>query len=117
MTVEGIRKDALMKMAFPVPPLAEQRRIIARIDSLFSILDNIDALQARYVADAAALKSKLIDAGIRGLLTERLPEDGAAEEIYQQIQEEKMRLVGEGKIKKAKPLPVFFRLAGVLIKF
>ena len=102
---QRVKADVYNNYLVAVPPFAEQCRIVARIDSLFSILDNIDALQARYVADAAALKSKLIDAGIRGLLTERLPEDGAAEEIYQQIQEEKMRLVGEGKIKKAKPLP------------
>ena len=42
---------------------------------------------------------------MRGQLTEQLPEDGNAEELYQQIQKEKQELIKEGKIKKQKPLP------------
>ena len=51
------------------------------------------------------LKSKIIDAGIRGQLTEQLPEDGTAEELYQAIQTEKAQLIKDKKIKKEKPLP------------
>ena len=51
------------------------------------------------------MKSKIIDAGIRGKLTEQLPEDGDAETLYAQIQEEKAMLIKEGVIKKEKPLP------------
>ena len=51
------------------------------------------------------LKSKLIDLAIQGKLTEQLPEDGTAEELYQQIQAEKQDLIKNGKIKKEKPLP------------
>ena len=56
-------------------------------------------------ADAEAFRQKVIDAGIRGKLTEQLPEDGTAQELFEQIQEEKTRLVKKGKIKKQKPLP------------
>ena len=52
-----------------------------------------------------SLKAKLITAGIQGRLTEQLDSDGTAEELYQQIQAEKQRLIKEGKIKKEKPLP------------
>lgn len=51
------------------------------------------------------LKSKLIAAGIQGKLTKQLESDGTAHELYQQIQEEKQKLIKEGKIKKEKPLP------------
>ena len=51
------------------------------------------------------LKSKLITAGIQGKLTKQLESDGTAHELYQQIQEEKQKLIKEGKIKKEKPLP------------
>ena len=47
----------------------------------------------------------MIDAAIQGKLTEQLPEDGTAEELYQQIQAEKQALIKAGKIKKEKPLP------------
>ena len=55
--------------------------------------------------DTQAIKSKILDLAMRGQLTEQLPEDGTAEELYQQIQEEKQKLIKEGKIKKQKPLP------------
>ena len=48
-------------------------------------------------ADAEAFRQKVIDAGIRGKLTEQLPEDGTAQELFERIHK-------EGKIKKQKPL-------------
>ena len=55
--------------------------------------------------DTQAIRSKILDLAMRGQLTEQLPEDGTAEELYQQIQAEKKALVKAGKIKKEKPLP------------
>lgn len=100
-TVENLNKDKVGESIVPVPPIEEQLRIVKEIERIIPILDNIDDLQARYAADREVLKSKLIDAAIRGKLTKQLPEDGTAEELYQQIQEEKKKLVNEGKIKKS----------------
>ena len=50
------------------------------------------------------LKNQLLDLAIRGKLVEQRPEEGTAEELYAQIQEEKKKLIAEGKIKKEKPL-------------
>ncbi|MBP3902218.1 MAG: restriction endonuclease subunit S [Blautia sp.] len=105
MTVAGINKKQLMEYMMPLPPLAEQQRIVDKIDQAFSILDTIDALQAKYADNLTALKAKLIDAAIQGKLTEQLPEDGTAEELYRQIRAEKQALIKAGKIKKEKPLP------------
>ena len=55
--------------------------------------------------DTDALRSKAIDLAIQGKLTEQLPTDGNAEELYQQIQAEKAKLIKDKKIKKEKPLP------------
>lgn len=104
-TVAGIKKDELMNYAFPVPPIKEQRRIIEKVNSIFEQLDIIDNLQLQYVSDLEVLKSKIIDAGIQGKLTEQLPEDGTAEELLEQTEEEKMQLIKEKKIKAAKALP------------
>lgn len=49
------------------------------------------------------LKASILQLAIQGKLVEQRPEEGAAEELYQQIQAEKQRLVKEGKIKKEKP--------------
>ena len=100
-----LNQENMNSIPIPVPPLAEQKRIVEKIKQTFSVLDTIDELQAKYADNLTVLKSKLIDLAIRGKLTEQLPEDGTAAELYQQIQEEKQALIKSGKIKKEKPLP------------
>lgn len=51
------------------------------------------------------LKNSILQQAIQGKLVEQRPEEGTAEELFQQIQKEKQRLIAEGKIKKEKPLP------------
>ncbi len=103
--INQVTQAILKESMLPLPPLAEQKRIVARVEEIFRLLDIIDAAQEQYAADAESLKAKLITLGIQGRLTEQLESDGTAEELYQQIQEEKQRLIKEGKIKKEKPLP------------
>ncbi len=50
------------------------------------------------------LKSSILQLAIQGKLVEQRPEEGTAEELYQQILKEKQKLVKEGKIKKEKSL-------------
>ena len=97
--------QTLSKMIIPLPPLAEQKRIVERVEEIFRLLDTIDEAQEKYSADSQILKAKLITAGIQGKLTKQLESDGTAHELYQQIHEEKQKLIKEGKIKKEKPLP------------
>ena len=102
---QRVKSNVIKKYLVPVPPIEEQKRIVERVDEVFRLLDKIDTLQIKYQNDVEVLKSKIIDAGIRGQLTEQLPEDGTAEELYQQIQAEKAQLIKDKKIKKEKPLP------------
>lgn len=51
------------------------------------------------------LKNSILQLAIQGKLVEQRPEEGTAEELYQQIQAEKQALIKSGKIKKEKPLP------------
>ena len=105
-TVNNIIFESLLTMPVPIPPLAEQKRIVDRVQQAFSALDTIDELQTKYADNLNVLKSKLIDAAIQGKLTEQLPEDGTAEELYQQIQEEKQFKCESGEMKKPKLLSV-----------
>ena len=98
--IPGIERKDILHLLFPLPPLTEQQRIVEKAKQAFSVLEIIDELQAQYAENITALKSKLIDAAIRGKLTEQLPEDGTAEELYQQIQIEKAEIVFERKGRK-----------------
>lgn len=98
---QSILKNALI----PLPPYEEQIRIVDRVEEILAVLDNIDSLQSQYASNVEVLRNKLIEAGIRGKLTEQLPEDGNAEDMYNQIQDARSKLIKEGEIKKEKALP------------
>ena len=103
---QRVQSDVIKNYLVPVAPYSEQKRIVEKIEQAFSILDIIDELQAKYADNLTALKSKLIDAAIQGKLTEQLPEDGTAEELYQQIQTEQNRLSKIGKTYREKGIKV-----------
>lgn len=94
---------------FPLPPLAEQKRIVAKIEELLPHIDRyeqawskLEQFNSRFPED---MKKSLLQYAIQGKLVEQRPEEGTAEELFVQIQEEKQRLIAEKKIKKEKPLP------------
>lgn len=103
--LQHVTKGVFENTLIPLPPLSEQKRIVEKVESIFRLLDIIDEAQKKYSADAEILKSKLISMGIQGKLTQQLDSDGSAQELFEQIQQEKQKLIKEGKIKKEKPLP------------
>ena len=107
--IQGLSSKAIHILAFPLPPLAEQHRIVAKIEELLPLVDRyeqawtkLEDFNRRFPED---LKKSILQQAIQGKLVEQRPEEGTAQELYEQIQAEKRRLVKEGKIKKEKPLP------------
>ena len=101
--------DTMMELPFPLPPLTEQKRIVAKIEELLPLVDRyeqawskLEQFNSRFPED---MKKSLLQQAIQGKLVEQRPEEGNAEELFAQIQAEKQRLIKEGKIKKEKPLP------------
>lgn len=106
---QRISKDYLADCIVPLPPLAEQKRIVAKIEELLPYIDRyeqawtrLETLNKKFPED---LQKSLLQLAIQGKLVEQRPEEGTAEELYQQIQEEKRQLIKRGKIKKGMPLP------------
>ena len=80
----GRERTSLSKLKtylLPIPCRAEQDYIVEKINKAYEQLASLDILQTQYSSDLEVLKSKIIDAGIQGKLTEQLPEDGTAEEL------------------------------------
>lgn len=98
--IPGIERNDILSLAFCLPPLAEQKRIVERVEEIFKLLDIIDEAQAKYSADVETLKSKLITMGIQGKLTEQLESDETAEELFAQIQKEKQTILQSRKGRK-----------------
>ena len=90
---------------FPVPPLAEQERIVERIGTIMPIIDKYSNSQERLNKINAKLKESLkksiLQDAIQGKLVPQLPEEGAAQELLEQIRNEKQILIKEGKLKKS----------------
>lgn len=96
-------------LLFPLPPLAEQKRIVAKIEELLPLIDRyekawtrLEDFNKRFPGD---MQKSILQMAIQGKLVEQRPEEGTGEELYQQIQKEKQALIKAGKIKKEKPLP------------
>ena len=106
--IPGIAREDILTSLIPLPPLAEQKRIVAKIEKLFPLVDRyavayekLEQFNAKFPED---MKKSILQYAIQGKLVEQRPEEGTGEELYQQIQAEKQRLIQEKKIKKEKPL-------------
>lgn len=107
--IPGISRDMLLRSPLPLPPLAEQERIISKLDEVLPLIDQLAELEReREHLDrefAQAIERAILQAAISGKLTKQLPEDGTATELLETIQTQRQQLEKEGKIKKQKPLP------------
>lgn len=99
----------LKERLIPIPPLAEQKRIVSKIEELMPYVEKYDKayteveeLNKKFPED---MQKSILQYAIQGKLVEQREEDGTAEELYQQIQAEKEKLIKEGTIKKTKSLP------------
>ena len=104
-----LNATSLSNLMIPLPPLTEQKRIIAKIEELMPLVEEYGKAEERLTELNAAFPDKLrksiLQQAIQGKLTERDPADEPASELLKRIRGEKERLVKEGKIKKEKPLP------------
>ena len=91
-----------------LPPLEEQHRIVAKIEELLPYVDRYavayEKLEQFNTKFPENMKKSILRYAIQGKLVEQRAEEGTGEELYQQIQAEKQRLIQEKKIKKEKPL-------------
>ena len=108
IAVPKLNQENLNSILVPVPPLEEQHRIVAKIEELLPYVDRyaeayekLEQFNAKFPED---MKKSILQYAIQGKLVEQRPEEGTAEELYQKIQDEKQKLIKEGKIKKEKPL-------------
>ena len=107
--IGGVSIKKLKNIILPNPPLAEQKRIVAKIEELLPYVEQyekayneLQELDKRFPGD---LQKSILQLAIQGRLVPQRVEEGNAEELYEQIQAEKKKLIKEKKIKKEKPLP------------
>ncbi len=107
-TQPNVGLQSIKQFLFPLPPLAEQHRIVARVNELMAKIDKLETVEKELVALKKAfpgdMKASLLQSAMQGKLTQQLPEDGSAADLLASIGAEKEQLIKEKKIKKQKPL-------------
>ena len=97
----------------PIPPLDEQRRILAKLSEVLPVVKNYgvvyDETTAMQEAFPESLKKSILQEAVQGKLVPQDPSDEPAEALLERIRAEKQRLIKEGKIKKNKHESVIFR--------
>ena len=108
VAIQGLSNEAIHKVVVPLAPLTEQKRIVSKIEELMPLVERyeqawskLEDFNKRFPVD---MQKSLLQMAIQGKLVEQRAEEGTGEELYQQIQAEKQRLIAEKKIKKEKPL-------------
>ena len=100
----NISRIKLVSHLFPMPPLAEQQRIVAKIEELMPLVEQYGKAQSELnklnTNIREQLKKSILQYAIEGKLVPQCEEDGTAEDLLQEIQAEKQRLYAEGKLKK-----------------
>lgn len=98
----------IQELLIPLPPIEEQKRIVKKIEEILPIVDRyavayekLEKFNAKFPKD---MKNSILQYAIQGKLVEQRAEDGTADVLYQQIQDEKQRLINEGKIKTEKTI-------------
>lgn len=96
--------DTMTSFAFPLPPLPEQERIVAKVDELMKEIDELEKIENELESIKKAfpgdMKDALLQAAMQGKLTEQLPTDSSVDDLIEKIKEERKKLEDEGKIKK-----------------
>lgn len=98
----------LKHLLIPLPTLYEQERIINKVSKLMLLCDKLEAeekkLDAMETHFAEYLPKAILQAATQGKLVPQNSHDDPASELLKRIQQEKVQLVKEGKLKKEKPL-------------
>jgi len=111
--IPGISRDVMLGLLFPLPPLAEQKRIVAKIEELLPHLAEYDhaETEVRKLNEEFPdmLKKSILQSAIQGKLVAQDPTDEPASELLKRIKAEKNALIKSGKLKRDKHESVIAR--------
>ena len=111
----GSRKDPninqiiVKNCPFPLPPLAEQKRIVSALEKFMPLIEEYGKKETELKAFneqiGALTKKAILQEAVQGKLVPQIAAEGNAKDLLEEIKKEKSKLIKEGKIKKEKPLP------------
>lgn len=107
--IPHLDKELFKNIVIGVPPLAEQKRIVEKLEEILPLVDeygkNEEILSEMNQKLPKQIRQSILQYAVQGKLVEQNPQDEPASELLKRIKAEKEQLIKEGKIKKEKPLP------------
>ena len=101
----NISREKLIHHLMPLPPLAEQRRIVEKTRDVLLYIKQYENLQKSLNAlngnIRTLLKKSILQEAIQGRLVPQIAEEGTAQDLLERIKQEKLKLIKEGKLKKS----------------
>ena len=111
--VKNLNTEKVADSIVPLPPLSEQKRIVAKIEELLPHIEEYGRCEAelnKLNKDfPEALKKSILQTAVQGRLVPQDPNDESAEKLLEKIRAERQKLIKEGKIKKSKTESQIFR--------
>ena len=105
----NISREKIIAYLLPLPPLAEQKRIVEKLEVILPLVDeygkNEEILSEMNQKLPKQIRQSILQYAVQGKLVAQNPQDEPASELLKRIKAEKEQLIKEGKIKKEKPLP------------
>ena len=101
----NISREKLIHHLMPLPPLAEQRRIVEKTRDVLLYIKQYEnsqkSLNALNGNIRTLLKKSILQEAIQGRLVPQIAEEGTAQDLLERIKQEKLKLIKEGKLKKS----------------
>ena len=101
----NVNAVSLSNLIIPLPPLEEQKRIVAKVDELFELIDELDNNKQELLESISNTRNKVLQLAIQGKLVEQCENDEPVNMLLERIKIEKEQLIKNKVIKKEKPLP------------
>ena len=102
--VKNLNTDKVCEAIIPIPPLNEQHSIVKKVEIILSLIDRYRTFQEQTQEIENVIKVKLqksiLQYAIQGKLVPQLDIEGTASDLLEKIQQTKLQLVKEGKLKK-----------------
>lgn len=114
-SMRNISQDKLRAIRLPVPPAAEQQRIVAILDQQLSLVEATDVAVAALHRKNALLRRSLVAAGIGGVLAGQDPSDESAELLLKRIAEELAAFAPAARRSRARTVPAARASAGTTV--
>ena len=84
-TIQGLSSKEIDTLLIPLPPLAEQKRIVAEIEKWFALIDELDANKQDLQSAVKQVRAKVLDLAIHGKLVSQDPNDESAIDLLRRI--------------------------------